>query len=186
MRKKRGGEVVATPQVGVYTAGVSIKSGKYESRRTEKQPSRITPKWKVILGAVAIVVAMALVTFLVVRAIQSMTPEDNRGATEVNPTVEIIDESNAGISPRTKLFVWRLEQEAGDYGLKISRVVLPRGLVREVDIYFDNREEKFKMQLDRSPAVMMEDANRIIKYLDGERIKAEYVDVRVEGRGYFK
>lgn len=186
MKKRRGGAVIETPRVGVYTAGVSIKSGGYE-RRPEKQPSRITPKWKAIVGAVLITAAVAVVTFGVVRAIQSMVPgDDDRGGTEVNPTVRIIDESNAEISSRTKLFVWRLEQEAGDYGVKIAKVVLPRGLVREVDVYFENREERYKMQLDRSPAVMMEDANRIMKYLDREGIKAEYVDVRVEGRGYYK
>ena len=42
------------------------------------------------------------------------------------------------------------------------------------------------MTMDRSSAVQAEDMARMIRYLDGKKIRATYVDLRVEGKAYFK
>ena len=40
------------------------------------------------------------------------------------------------------------------------------------------------MNIDRGAGVSVEDADRMIKYLNGGGF--EYIDVRVEGKGYYK
>jgi hypothetical protein len=42
------------------------------------------------------------------------------------------------------------------------------------------------MNLDRGVAVQVEDAVRMKKYLDQNNLQAEYVDIRVEGRAFYK
>ena len=43
-----------------------------------------------------------------------------------------------------------------------------------------------RMTLERGSTVQIEDASRMMVYLDGKEKKAEYVDLRVEGKAYYK
>ena len=105
----------------------------------------------------------------------------------VEPTVAIVDE-NAGnnISSRTKVFVARLEADVKDYGLAVDHVVLPFQKAREILVYFAGRKEYYKMTTERGSAVQAEDAERMMRYLDGKSLTPEYVDLRVEGKAYYK
>ena len=53
-------------------------------------------------------------------------------------------------------------------------------------VYFDGRKEYYKMTSERGSAVQIEDAERMMRYLDGKALAPEYVDLRVEGRAYYK
>lgn len=103
------------------------------------------------------------------------------------PTVNISDE-NAGteISARTKEFVVRLEDDVRSEGYKVDHVILPLNKVREIHVFIKERNEYYKMTIDRSSAVQAEDMARMIRYLDKKKIKATYVDLRVEGKAYYK
>lgn len=105
----------------------------------------------------------------------------------VEPTVAIIDE-NAGnnISSRTKVFVARLEADAKDYNLELDHVVLPFQKAREILVFFEGRKEYYKMSSERGSTVQIEDAERMIRYLDSKSLSPEYVDLRVEGKAYYK
>ncbi len=105
----------------------------------------------------------------------------------VEPTVAIIDE-NAGnnVSSRTKVFVARLEADAKDYNLKLDHVVLPFQKAREILVFFEGRKEYYKMSSERGSTVQIEDAERMIRYLDSKSLSPEYVDLRVEGKAYYK
>ena len=103
------------------------------------------------------------------------------------PTVNISDE-NAGteISARTKEFVVRLEDDVRSEGYKVDHVILPLNKVREIHVFIKERNEYYKMTIDRSSAVQAEDMARMIRYLDKKKIKATYVDLRVEGKAFYK
>ena len=105
----------------------------------------------------------------------------------LEPTVAIVDE-NVGnnISERTKVFVARLEADVKDYDLEIDHVTLPFQKAREILVYVKGRNEYYKMSIDRGSAVQAEDMSRMIRYLDRKELQAEYVDIRVEGRAYYK
>jgi hypothetical protein len=105
----------------------------------------------------------------------------------VEPTVAIIDE-NAGnnVSSRVKDFVANLESDVINTSLKIDRVILPANMARELRIYLSGRTEFYKMSIDRGSAVQAEDMERMVKYLDENGITPEYVDLRVEGKAYYK
>lgn len=149
------------------------------------------PKKTGILGR--IVVAVVVVAVLVGAVMWGIAYEGSRNdstsdGTEVTmePTVDVVLEGGGEASSRVKLLVARLEQEAADYGLAVSRAVLPAGMQRQVDVYLEGREEYYKVLVDRSPAESMEDMARIVRYLEGAGVVPEYVDVRVAGKAYYK
>ena len=137
-----------------------------------------------LLGA-AIAIAIALAGYFrdLAAEREALIQEDN----PLTPTVTIVDE-NVGnnLSERAKLFVARLEKDAKDYNLEIDHVVLPYQKARELDIYFKDRGEYYKMSTERGSAVQMEDAERMIRYLDEKGLHPSYVDLRVEGKAYYK
>ena len=103
------------------------------------------------------------------------------------PTVAIVDE-NVGdnISKRVKVFVARLEADAAEKNLKVDHVTLPFQKAREVLVFFVGRKEYYKMTIERGSTVQIEDAERMMRYLDSKALAPEYVDIRVEGKAYFK
>lgn len=137
-----------------------------------------------LLGAaIAIVIALAGYFRDLAAEREALIQEDN----PLTPTVTIVDE-NVGnnLSERAKLFVARLEKDAKDYNLEIDHVVLPYQKARELDIYLKDRGEYYKMTTERGSAVQMEDAERMIRYLDEKGLHPSYVDLRVEGKAYYK
>lgn len=104
------------------------------------------------------------------------------------PTLEIVDEDAAvtggKISNRMNEYIGQIELDFGDLGYTPTRAVLPSGTVREIDFYFAEFGGYIKTTLDRDTAVTAEDMDRMVRYLNGREF--EYIDVRVEGKGYWK
>ncbi len=100
---------------------------------------------------------------------------------------EIVDEDGRGqISARVKTYIGQLEEDFGDLGYQVTRVTLPSGMSRELLVNLAGVEGYVKINTDRGAAVSAEDAVRMVKYLQEKGVKAEYIDVRVEGKGYYK
>ena len=104
------------------------------------------------------------------------------------PTLEIVDEDAAAtggkISNRMNEYIGQIELDFNDLGYTPIRAVLPSGTIREVDFYFEEFSGYVKTTLDRETAVTAEDMNRMVRYLSGREF--EYIDVRVERKGYWK
>lgn len=134
-----------------------------------------------IIAAIAIILSNYVATKIAEReqAVEARNP--------VEPTVTIVDESTGNnISSRVKVFVARLEADAKDYNIKLDHVVLPFQKARELWVYFEGRDEYYKMTTERGSTVQIEDAERMIRYLDSKGLKPSYVDLRVEGNAYYK
>lgn len=174
-------------RVGKTIAGATNNARK---RNLEHIAARKKQQRKNALIVLCILIILVSVGIMVGNYIAQKAAEREAALTEENPlepTVAIIDE-NVGdnISSRTKVFVARLEADAKDYNLKIDHVVLPFQKAREILVYFDGRKEYYKMTSERGSAVQVEDAERMMRYLDGKALAPEYVDLRVEGRAYYK
>lgn len=175
-----------------FRVGKTIAGSTNENRRRnlehiakrKKRQIRNAVITVVLLGAVVAVVII-LVNYLrdIAAEREALIAVDN----PMVPTVTILDE-NVGnnLSERTKLFVARLEKDAKDAGKEIDHVVLPFQKARELDIYFKDRGEYYKMTMERGSAVQMEDAGRMMSYLDERDLHPGYVDLRVEGKAYYK
>ena len=107
------------------------------------------------------------------------------------PTIEVIDE-NVGemqgqLTARMSEYIGQAEADFRELGYTPVRAVIPSGAIREVDFYLEGYNGRIKLTIDRGTGVSVEDADRMIRYLKGiGRMDFEYVDVRIEGKGYWK
>lgn len=174
-------------RVGKTIAGATNNARK---RNLEHIAARKKQQRKSALIALCILIIAGSLVIFAVNFISQKAAEREAALMKENPvepTVAIVDE-NVGnnISSRTKVFVARLEADAKEYNLKIDHVVLPFQKAREILVFFDGRKEYYKMTSERGSAVQIEDAERMMRYLDGKALTPEYVDLRVEGKAYYK
>ncbi|MBQ9018191.1 hypothetical protein IJ117_00290 [Candidatus Saccharibacteria bacterium] len=107
------------------------------------------------------------------------------------PTIEVVDlgASAAGghISSRMNEYIGQLESDLREYGIVPVRAVIPVNSIREIDIYLDGYSGYLKTTVDRGAGVTAEDADRMLRYLTGQGIASfEYIDLRLDGKAYWK
>ena len=110
-------------------------------------------------------------------------------AENYQPTIEIIDEDNANgqFTSRMKSYIGQAEKDFKDLNYIPVKAVIPSAAIREVDFYLEGKPGFIKMVVDRETAVSVEDADRMIRYLEGTGVgEYEYIDVRIEGKAYWK
>ena len=171
------------------TIGAEREKIQTESERTLyhekiKRKKRISVAiYLMILAVIALGIASIIVNLREKKAALPVEQTPNG----VQPTVAIVDEAGVAVPRKAREFVGFLEQDLKEYGITLSRAVLPRNKTREVDVYVADFEGYFKLSLDRGAGVSAEDMDRILRFLKGQGITgAEYVDLRVSGKAYYK
>lgn len=162
------------------------------ARKKEKRKSVFRLVLTIILFvivAVALVVT-CFVTFKDYGDRESSNSESSSDIKKYAPTIEIIDEDvTAGgkITSRMNEYIGQAESDFRDLGYNPIKAVIPTGSVREVDFYLENCPGYIKMIIDRGTAVSVEDADRMLRYLASiEVTEFSYIDVRIEGRAFWK
>ncbi len=107
------------------------------------------------------------------------------------PTIEVVDEDASAtggeITSRMSEYIGQAEVDFRALGLTPVKAVIPNNSIREIDFYLEGYSGFIKMLLDRGTAVSVEDADRMIRYLANQGITDfEYIDVRLEGKAYWK
>lgn len=69
---------------------------------------------------------------------------------------------------------------------KVVTVTIPAGTLRQLDITLDTRPYRIKTHMDRDAVGQVYDAVSALRYIDSKGIKPEYVDVRVEGKAFYR
>lgn len=110
-----------------------------------------------------------------------------------DPTTTITDQS--GVNPdvngaiaskRFIRFLGKLVAAVNAEGVgKVSAVVIPAA-AREVDIRLEGRDYPIKTHIDRDPLQQADDIKNTLRYFDAHHIVAQYVDVRVASRAFYK
>ena len=181
-------------QGGQFRVGYTIAGESRQKRQAELERSKAHKK-KSRKNRVAVAAAVLFLVILVgaIATISIRVANEREAALtaeiqeSLTPSVDIIDQNaNTEISSRVTEFVARLEADAKEYNLEVERVVLPYQKAREVHVYLVNHAEYYKMTIERGSTVQIEDAERMMRYLDGKGLAPEYVDIRVEGKAYFK
>ena len=139
---------------------------------------------------VAIAAVVALIIFL--KQQREDEPIDNAPATIVKtyrPSIEIVDENSStnGISTRMREYIGQLENDLRELKIAPTKAVIPAGSIREVNLYLDGYTGYIKTVIDRGSGVTAEDIERMLRYLNGQGITTfEYIDVRIDGKAYWK
>ncbi len=109
------------------------------------------------------------------------------------PSVEIIDEGavavtgGGGVTSRMKEYIGQAEADFRELNYRPTKAVIPAGSVREVDFYLEGYNGFIKLIIDRPTGVSVEDADRMLRYLAGQGITDfTYIDVRIDGKAYWK
>ena len=146
--------------------------------------------------AVACFLVLICVLFFLYRAFigsdeGSSYPESLAQLPAHDPTIEIIDEdaSSTGgkITSRMKEYISRVEECLRGRGYQPQNVVIPSSGVREIRVNLDGYSGFIKMIIDRDPAISVEDADRMLRYLREQGITDfAYIDVRIDGKAYWK
>ena len=185
-----------------------------ERERIESESDRLAAreqkKQKEALQTAVFVVSVIALIVLGIISVKNLAEKPvvtNNVETKVYaPTVEIIDESGTKLSRKMSEFIGMVEEDFKALGYHVTRVAIPTGMMREVDVYIakdgvSNTENAsaetpqaenaelpyyFKMNIDRGSAVSAEDALRMVRYLEERNLKPAYVDVRVEGKAFYR
>ncbi|QHN42593.1 hypothetical protein GII36_01855 [Candidatus Mycosynbacter amalyticus] len=110
-----------------------------------------------------------------------------------NPTVTIVDNSGvehtsgtAIASERFLTFVGKVVAQAEANGHKVTKVAIPAGTSRQVELYVEGHDYPVIMSIDRSAGEQAEDMARSIAYFDKQGRKPKYLDIRVKGKVFFR
>ena len=190
-----------------------------ERERIESESDRLAARElkkqrEAVQTAILVVSVVALVILGVISAKNffTKTREADRDATPGKvyaPSVEVIDESGAKLSKKMSENIGMAEEDFRELGYVVTRVAIPAGMMREVDVYVRKNDDGsniaadgiategevagngelpyyFKLNIDRGSAVSAEDAVRMVRYLEERNLTPAYVDVRVEGKAFYR
>ena len=160
------------------------------ARKKDKKKKAV----RILLTVVGFLILIGLLIVLAVALIGESKPSDEGGEEQnvtviYEPSIEVIDEDNPSgqITSRMSSYIGQAEEDFKDLGYKPVKAVIPSGAVREVDFYLEERPGFIKMIIDRGSAVSVEDADRMMRYLESIGVgQYEYIDVRIEGKAYWK
>ncbi len=93
---------------------------------------------------------------------------------------------NSVISGRFLQFIGKVVGHFKENNLTINKMILPASTTRQLLVSLDGVGYSIKMTVDRPAAGQVEDAVRAIRYLTNRGITAEYIDVRVSRRAFYK
>lgn len=92
-------------------------------------------------------------------------------------------------SVASQQFIGYLGQLLGDLRAvgvgRVERVVVPP-VPRQLNIYLEGREYPIKTHTSRDPYVQAQDIKHALQFFDKQQITPQYVDVRVEGKAFYK
>lgn len=110
------------------------------------------------------------------------------------PTVSVDDQSgirledvNVIASNRFIGFLGRVVSSVNEAGIgSVTKVIIPTGVTREVDIQLSGREYLIKTHIDREPAAQAHDVVEAVQHVEKSDIEPEYIDVRIAGKAFYR
>lgn len=184
-RRERRGEL---PQMKLGQTIVAERERvESDSERMRARKAQRRKRGAAVVTGVLMVVILGVLLWLGARQLLDQ-PQDLAEVAEMYEIqAEIVDEDNTGrISERVRGYIGQLEQDLADLGYKVTRVTLPTGTSRELYVDLEGVEWFFKVTTDRDAAMTAEDMERMVRYLRERDLKPAYVDVRVEGKAFYK
>lgn len=172
---------------------------KKRQRRLQRQPhsqhSTINSKaifvTIIFVAVVGFLATLGVIWLINIETLVKNESNYSNGMGSLSATVEIVDENSsvtAGVlTKRINEFVAQCEMDFWELGYKVTKAVIPAGAVREIDLYISGYSGFVKTVTDRGAGVTAEDFDRMVKYLKGIGVADfTYIDVRIEGKGYYK
>ena len=191
-REHKKSTFVAGRTIGEKRERLETKRERVAARERDKRRNfwRITSVSLGFVGMIGVLIFLA-VSFLRRTPEPEPIVEPESTTTSYQPTIEIIDDSASAtggkITSRMRDYIGMLESDLRGYNYTPTRAVIPVDSIREVHFYLDGYPGYLKTTIDRDAGVTAEDIDRMLRYLQGQGItEFEYIDVRIDGRAFWK
>ena len=109
------------------------------------------------------------------------------------PTLAIVDDSGLAASNGKNVasssffsFVGKLVSAANNNGLEITKIRIPPASLRQVEVSVSGVKYYAKMSTSESAEGQIANFKTAINYFATHKISPSYVDLRIEGKGYYK
>ncbi len=176
--------------IGEHREKLETASERTAAHKKNEKKKRL----RLIATIIGFLLIAGILIWLLIFFLTGNKPEDYSPTIEVPyaPTIEVIDEDSSAaaggsITARMKEYIGQAEADFRELGYVPTKAVIPKGTIREVDFYLDGKPGFIKMIIDRGTGVSVEDADRMIRYLEGAGItNYTYIDVRIDGKAFWK
>lgn len=75
---------------------------------------------------------------------------------------------------------------AAQHQSPVQEVIIPAGTLRRIDLVLQGRAYPFRLSIDRDPARQVTDLVAAVRYIDAHNVLPQYVDIRVEGKAFYR
>ena len=178
--------------IGEKREKLETKNERAAARKKDKQKYLI----RVVSVSLGFIVLVAILVILIVTFLHQESellpdPATPEPLLTAEPTIEIVDASASAtggkITSRMRNYIGLIESDLRTYNYQPTKAVIPAESIREVDIYLNGYVGFFKTVIDRDAAITAEDIDRMLRYLSEQGITDfEYIDVRIDGRAFWK
>lgn len=110
-----------------------------------------------------------------------------------DPGISIEDRSGLEATPgktvTSNRFIGYIGQVIGlahDQGYEVTSVTLPPGTTRQIEVRLEGVPYFIKLSSDRPVGEGVEDMVRTVNWMESRGVTAEYIDVRIEGRAFYR
>ena len=191
-RSNRHAKVLVGRTIGERREKLETKNERMAARKKDKQKYFIRVISASVGFLILLIILIALISFFLSQGTEPPSaPIVPEPVITAEPTIEIIDASTSSVSKnitsRMKNYIGLMELDFQSYGYRAIKATLPVGSIREVDFTLDGYNGYIKTSIDRGAGVTAEDADRMLRYLAEQGIgEFEYIDVRIDGRAFWK
>lgn len=190
-KMNRASTIKSGRTIGEKRERLETANERYAARKKDKKKK----KARIFFTSFCFLILGAILVFLGYIFTNGQGTVQVNEITEINddyaPTIQIIDEdagtADSKITNKMKTFIGKAEKDFRDLGYTPTKAVIPTKAIREVDFYLEGYTGYVKTVIDRGPAVSVEDADRLIRYLKSQDTSDFiYIDVRIERKAYWR
>ena len=185
-RENKQSSFLAGRTIGEKREKLQTANERAAARKKDKRKKT----WRVLVTIIVFLCLIGVLVSLFLAFARNEYDSNNEEIILYEPTITIIDEdasSGGQITTRMREYIGQVESDLREFNLRPTKAVIPSGTIREVRIYLDGYTGFIKMLVDRSAGVSAEDVSRMLRYLSEIGVEDfEYIDVRIDGKAYWK
>ncbi len=176
--------------IGEKREHLETRNERIAARKKDKQKKVA----RIIVSTIGFLLLVMILIILIHNFINGKREEpisESNTIVSYEPSINIVDESASAtggkITNRMREYIGQVEIGLRNLNYAPTKAVIPSSSIREVDFYLEGYTGYIKTITDRGAGVTTEDIDRMLRYLSEQDISDfEYIDVRIDGRAFWR